>query len=208
VLDHSSDNFSFGGKVAIDATIKHIEEITGRNKITESYMEDISRIKSGLLRGGLIKNFNLSFYEEDIPILIISVNRTEDADVIEKIKSIFRKNETGGIFRLIVVVDHTVDVNDLFMVSWQLLGNTDPQRDHDYISPQALVIDGTIKAFRKAGFPRKWPNVVSSDSKTITIIDNKWNSLGIGKFIDSPSSRYIRLNRSGTDEILIDQPTM
>jgi 4-hydroxy-3-polyprenylbenzoate decarboxylase len=139
--------------------------------------------------------------------LIISVNRTEDADVIEKIKDIFGKNGTATIVRLIIVVDHTVDVNDLFMVSWQLLGNTDPQRDHAYISPYSLLIDGTIKAYRKGGFPRKWPNVVSSDNETISAIDGKWNSLGIGKFIDSPSLKYIRLNRSGTEEILIDKTT-
>ena len=44
VLDHSSDNFSFGGKVGVDATIKHIEESSGRNKITEpdksGYLKD------------------------------------------------------------------------------------------------------------------------------------------------------------------------
>ena len=32
VLDHSSDAFSFGGKLGIDATIKHPEENTGRDK--------------------------------------------------------------------------------------------------------------------------------------------------------------------------------
>ena len=34
VLDHSSDNFSFGGKAGIDATIKMEEEMAGRS-ITE-----------------------------------------------------------------------------------------------------------------------------------------------------------------------------
>ena len=31
VLDHSSDTFSFGGKVGVDATIKQIEESSGRD---------------------------------------------------------------------------------------------------------------------------------------------------------------------------------
>ena len=30
VLDHSSDSFSFGGKLGIDATIKLAEEISGK----------------------------------------------------------------------------------------------------------------------------------------------------------------------------------
>jgi 4-hydroxy-3-polyprenylbenzoate decarboxylase len=102
------------------------------------------------------------------------------------------------------VVDHTVDVNDLFMVTWQLLGNSDPQRDHQFISPFTVLIDGTIKAYRKGGFPRKWPNVVCSDIHTISTIDRKWESLGLGEPIYSPSLKYIRLCRKGTDEIIID----
>ena len=132
------------------------------------------------------------------------MNRSEDADIIEKVKSMFSTNDPDKIFRLIIVVDHTVDVTDLFMVAWQLLGNSDPQRDHEFISPFSVMIDGTIKAYRKGGFPRKWPNVVSSDTETITTIDQKWESLGIGEFINSPSIRYIRLCRKGTDEIIID----
>lgn len=204
VLDHSSDNFSFGGKVGVDATIKQTEENTRRHKITKSVKPDISKIKGDLIDRSIIQNYNLSLFEEDIPLLIISVNRDEDADIIEKVKNMFRTNEMDRIFRLILIVDHTVDVTDLFMVAWQLLGNSDPQRDHDFISSQSVIIDGTIKAFRKGRFPRKWPNVVISDIETISTVDQKWNSLGIGKFINSPSTRYIRLCRRGNDEILID----
>jgi 4-hydroxy-3-polyprenylbenzoate decarboxylase len=204
VLDHSSDYFSFGGKVGVDATIKQIEENSGRNKIAKSDNRDISKIKVDFLKNNIIKNYNLNLFADDIPILIISVNRSGDADVIEKIKNMFRTNDSDGIFRLILIVDHTVDVTDLFMVTWQLLGNTDPQRDHEFISPLSVLFDGTIKAFRKGGFPRKWPNVVSSSNETISTIDQKWESLGIGSFINSPSTRYIRLCRRGTDEIFID----
>ena len=125
------------------------------------------------------------------------MNRAEDADIIEKVKNIFLTNDAEKVFKLIIIVDHTVDVTDLFMVAWQLLGNSDPQRDHEFISPQSVIIDGTIKAYRKGGFPRKWPNVVCSDSETISTIDQKWDSLGIGEFINSPSTRYIRLCRRG-----------
>ena len=106
-----------------------------------------------------------------MPVIIIAVNRSEDNDVIEKVKSLFRTNDSDGNFRFIAVVDHTVDTSDLHMVAWQLLGNTDPVRDHDHISPSSVILDGTVKAFRKGGFPRKWPNVVCSDDKTISIID-------------------------------------
>jgi 4-hydroxy-3-polyprenylbenzoate decarboxylase len=204
VLGHSSDNFSFGGKVGIDASVKLIEENTGRGKIAKQDNRDISKINVDFLTDNIVANYNLSLFAYDIPILIISVNRSEDADVIDKIKNMFRINDSGGIFRLILILDHTVDVNDLFMVTWQLLGNSDPLRDHEFISIQSLLFDGTIKAFRKGGFPRKWPNVVSSMDETISTIDGKWESLGLGAFISSPSTRYIRLCWKGNDEILIN----
>ena len=203
VLDHSSDNFSFGGKIGVDATVKLFEENTGRGKIPKLDNRDISKINVDFLAGNIVTNYNLSLFADNIPILIISVNRSENDDVIEKIKNMFRINDSEGIFRLILIVDHTVDVTDLFMVTWQLLGNTDPLRDHEIISIQSLLFDGTIKAFRKGGFPRKWPNVVSSTDETISTIDRKWESLGLGAFISSPSTRYIRLCRRGNDEILI-----
>jgi 4-hydroxy-3-polyprenylbenzoate decarboxylase len=204
VLDHSSDNISFGGKMGVDATIKEIEESSGRGEIARSDNRDISKIKSDILDNNIIQNYNLNLFSNDLPILIISVNQSEDADVIEKVKKIFRENDAEAIFRLILIVDHTVDVNDLFMVTWQILANTDPQRDHEYISPGSVLFDGTIKTFSKGGFPRKWPNVVSSSNETISEIDHKWETLGFGTFINSPSGRYIRLCHGDTDEILLD----
>jgi 4-hydroxy-3-polyprenylbenzoate decarboxylase len=203
VLDHSSDSFSFGGKLGVDATIKLIEEIPVKDIISGSDKYDTSKISAGFIDRKIIKNFNLGLLNDGAPLIIVSVNRSEDVDVIGKIISMFRTNDTDNIFRLILVVDHTVDVNDLSMVAWQLLGNSDPGRDHVYISSRSLLIDGTIKAYRKEGFSRKWPNVVCSDIGTIEKIDQKWNSLGIGEAISSPSAKYLRLCRRGTDEILI-----
>jgi len=203
VLDHSSDSFSFGGKLGIDATIKLIEEIPVKDKIAISDKFDNSSKSIGFIDRKIVKNFNLSLFNEGAPLIILSVNRSDDEGVIDKVSSMFRTNDKESFFRLIVVVDHTVDVNNLYMVVWQLLGNSDPQRDHEYISSRSLLLDGTIKAYRKEGFPRKWPNVVCSDLKTIESVDQKWNSLGIGEAISSPSAKYFRLCRPGTDEILM-----
>jgi 4-hydroxy-3-polyprenylbenzoate decarboxylase len=202
VLDHSSDSFSFGGKLGIDATIKQTEENRIKDETAKSDKSDVSNISIGFIDRKIVKDFNLSLFSKGVPLIIVSVNRSEDQEVIDKVSCMFRTNDKENIFRLIVVVDHTVDVNDLFMVVWQLLGNSDPQRDHEYISSSSLLIDGTIKAYRKDGFPRKWPNVVCSDLKTIASVDQKWKSLGMGEVISSPSSKHLRLCRPGTDEIL------
>ncbi len=147
----------------------------------------------------------MKLFNDDIPVVIVSVNRFDDPDAVEKVKELFRKYDPEGIFSLILVVDHTVDPSNLQMVAWQMLGNSDPERDHDFITPSSLLIDGTIKAFRKGGFPRKWPNVVCSDSQTISAIDEKWASLDLGPFIQSPSEIFSDLVVGGEDEILINQ---
>jgi 4-hydroxy-3-polyprenylbenzoate decarboxylase len=197
VLDHASDNFSFGGKAGVDATLKHPEE-NGLRKKEKVLLPDVNR---AFLDTKLIKNYCIDPSGSGMPVIVIAVNRSEDSEVTEKVKSLFRTNDSSGNFRFIAVVDHTIDTSDIHMVAWQILGNTDPVRDHDHISPSSVILDGTVKAFRKGGFPRKWPNVVCSDDKTISIIDNKWDSLGLGKLISSPSKKYQQLLRNGNDEI-------
>jgi 4-hydroxy-3-polyprenylbenzoate decarboxylase len=202
VLDHSSDDFSFGGKAGIDATVKHVEEKSGRT-IFEIDKAAVLRIKNNLFNRNIIKGFDMLLFEEDIPLIIVSVDTSGDIDVLDKVKDFFRSGDPHGLFRLILAVDHTVDPGDYFTVAWQVLGNSDPFRDHEYISSSSLFIDATIKKYRKAGFPRRWPNVVCSDNTTIVSVDKKWDSLGLGDFIESPSKKYNALTREGKDEIIL-----
>jgi 4-hydroxy-3-polyprenylbenzoate decarboxylase len=74
-------------------------------------------------------------------------------------------------------------------------------RDHCYISGSSLLIDATIKAFRPGGFPRKWPNVVCSDPETIMAVDAKWNMLGTGEYIQSPSLNIINMKHNCDEEV-------
>jgi 4-hydroxy-3-polyprenylbenzoate decarboxylase len=205
VLDHSSDNFSFGGKVGADATIKHPEETNaGSGSETRKNIEN-SKFKTDSLECNLINNYNSDLCKSDIPVLFLTVNRTEDADILDKVKILLQNNDTHSVFKLVIALDHTVDIADIHTVAWQLLGNSDPQRDHEFLSPNSLFLDGTAKAFRKGGFSRKWPNVVCSDSETISAIDKKWDSMGLGRFIESPSIKYNLLLRTGKDEITISK---
>jgi len=204
ILDHSSEKFSFGGKLGVDATIKHPEEEGVEAIPSEPDKSLFLNVLDDLYNKKIITGYNLSLYGENIPVLIIAVNRSEDCDIIEKVKKILKTFASGGVFRLIISVDHTIDPDDLFIVAWQLLGNSDPVRDHEYIYPSSLFIDGTIKAFRKGGFPRRWPNVVCSDIETISVVDQKWESLGIGPFIHSPSQKILGLCHRGADEVIIN----
>lgn len=202
VLDHCSDRFSIGGKAGIDATIKFSEEKPVQEKETAAGKIKTAETDYSFLNSDMIKGFNIKPFEGNIPIIIVGADRSADPDVIDKLAGLFSSKDPNGIFKLIVVVDHTVNTSDLHIVAWQLLGNSDPLRDHKFLSSGSIILDGTIKYYRKGGFPRKWPNVVCSGLETISGIDKKWKSLGLGEFVSSPSLKNITLIRPGKDEII------
>jgi 4-hydroxy-3-polyprenylbenzoate decarboxylase len=53
-----------------------------------------------------------------------------------------------------------------------------------------MGFDGTIKTKEFDNFQREWPNIIVSDDATIKAVDEKWNKLGLGEFIPSPSLKY------------------
>ncbi|HLN21463.1 MAG TPA: menaquinone biosynthesis decarboxylase [Bacteroidales bacterium] len=194
VLDHSSDAFSFGGKAGIDATVKMKEEGQwGKNKSRENLVPLAEKMK----KKGLITKFN-SLSDEDIPLLIVATDQSVNHNRVSDLREYLKINLDGKA--LIITVDDTVDVNDLFVVAWQALSNTDPLRDHMFTG-DSLFIDATIKAYRKGGFPREWPNVVCSDQGTIDIVNTKWKDMFTGDIIQSPSEKYMKLLMPGRDKI-------
>ena len=202
VLDHSSESFCFGGKAGIDATIKLPEELKDKKgALSENHVAGTKNADK-LPDVPFIKSFNQYLVNGHSCLLILSVNPSEDHATIEKIAGLLRQDEYKSAFRIVIAVDHTVDPNDLFMVAWQVLGNSDPMRDHILLSPESILIDGTVKFYRAGGFPRRWPNVVCSDAETIEKTDRKWETLGFDTFITSPSLKTMKLVRRGADDII------
>jgi 4-hydroxy-3-polyprenylbenzoate decarboxylase len=202
VLDHSSDSFSYGGKAGIDATVKLPEEIRTEQKKSNASNATALKNLSDWLNVPYVKASNASLLKEGIGILVLAVDHSEDPGCIGRIIELLRTEDRADIFRLVIIVDHTVDPEDIFSVAWQALGNTDPERDHFLISDDTILFDGTIKFYRTGGFPRKWPDIVCSDAGTIEKIDKKWALLGFDRFISSPSLKNMKLVRGTSAEII------
>jgi len=206
VLDHSSENFSFGGKAGIDATLKLDEERDKIEGLHSVKQPDISGLTEKISEKINIPVAGISILNGNLPVLIVALNQTLNSGIAGDCKSCFREEKMASEFRLIVAVDHTADINDIFTIAWLVLGNSDPHRDIEFIFDNTLYIDGTIKAYRTGGFSRRWPNVVCSSPETIKTIDQKWEMLNVGPFISSPSIKYSRLIIGEKDEVIINHP--
>jgi 4-hydroxy-3-polyprenylbenzoate decarboxylase len=193
VLDHSCSKFSFGGKMGIDATRKMEEETDGRSQKPEVGNQIFSNeeIKSLFPE---IKEINSSLIDKGIALLLVSIEKNRKNHVKEIAQNLA---ETSGMKKVKVVLflEHEMDISDISDAVWRFSNNVDPKRDHINItsadsSRSFIAFDGTRKTKEFDGFERDWPNILVSDEKTIHHIDEIWSKLGLGAFISSPSRKY------------------
>ncbi|MDR1417334.1 MAG: menaquinone biosynthesis decarboxylase [Prevotellaceae bacterium] len=90
-----------------------------------------------------------------------------------------------------VIFDNNVDLADLATCAWLMGNNVDPARDC-CIKNGTLVLDARGRHKSKS-IARSWPEVICAAPKTIAAVDQKWDKLGLGALIKSPSLRYGRL---------------
>src|SRR5712675_814143 len=95
--------------------------------------------------------------------------------------------------KVIVVVDHDVDIHNFSEVVWKTLCALDPERDVQFVFGPTDTLDHAarmqdygskmgIDATRKwasEGFTRPWPDEILMDSLTKAKIDSIWKSLGL-----------------------------
>ena len=95
--------------------------------------------------------------------------------------------------KVIVVVDHDVDIQNPREVVWKTLCAIDPQRDIEFVLGPVdtlehasrlqdfgskMGIDATRK-WQTEGFARPWPDEIRMDAATKSRVDALWQSLGI-----------------------------
>ncbi len=194
VLDHSCSKMGFGGKMCIDGTEKYEEEkddnyvgtITFHPSIDKSIKDKFSEVHS----------VNTSLLKKEIPCLIISIQKNRIGHISELHEQIFLMPELEGI-KMILYVEHTVDANDLPTALWRFCNNLDPKRDY-YLAKRSasnsytacMGLDGTRKTKEFDNFYRDWPNIIVANDETIKSVDEKWNELGLGTLIPSPSLKF------------------
>jgi 4-hydroxy-3-polyprenylbenzoate decarboxylase len=197
VLDHSCSKLGFGGKMSIDGTSKLEEEQDGLvNTSAGKNMLDGSVLLELFPE---IRQVNTSLLQQDIPVLVISLQKNRKGHIRELHGQIGTLKEVEGV-KMILYVEHTVDAHDLPVALWRFCNNLDPKRDHTLVQRPSKInpeqnfacmgLDGTIKTKEHDNFQRDWPNIIVSDDATIRSVDQKWNQLGLGEFLPSPSLKF------------------
>jgi 4-hydroxy-3-polyprenylbenzoate decarboxylase len=194
VLDHSCSKLGYGGKMCIDGTKKYEEELDDRYETTRDiFLPDTKWLESF----PEIKSVNRQLLEREIPCLIVSVVKTRKNQIRDLHACVSEKIfEVSGV-KLILYVDENIDPSNLPVALWRFCNNLDPKRDSilfeggrkDKIHA-CMGLDGTTKTLALDSFHRDWPNIIVADDQTIEAIDRKWDSLGIGEFIQSPSLSF------------------
>lgn len=198
VLDHSCSKLGFGGKMCIDGTRKFEEETD------EQYLLPVEP-EISLSEEMLTTKFpditaaNVSLLRQQIPCLIVAVRKDRKGHVRQLHQALTDLPAMEGV-KMILYVEHTVDAHDIAIALWRFCNNLDPKRDSipaqrpstlDSNKTFACIgLDGTRKTKEHDNFQRDWPNIIVADEKTIASVDKKWDTLGLGAFIPSPSLKF------------------
>jgi 4-hydroxy-3-polyprenylbenzoate decarboxylase len=205
VLDHSCSKFAFGGKMCIDATTKMPEEL--RSDKIENEPKAINK-ESIILKYPEIAGISNELVEKGISVVVIAVKKNRSKHVAELNAALFEEKDFSSI-KVVIYVDEMLELDCMQDVVWRFANNLDPKRDAHLINAKSedsishIGFDGTRKTKEFDNFQRDWPNIVCSDEATVKLIDEKWDQLGLGDFIESPSTKY-RKQLYGTDAIATD----
>ena len=100
-----------------------------------------------------------------------------------------------SLAKVLIIVDHWVNVRDAREAWWVALNNIDPQRDARFSMGPMDVLDHSSRAFTygskmgldatrklpEEGFTREWPDVITMDDETKRKVDAMWHELGLGR---------------------------
>lgn len=98
-----------------------------------------------------------------------------------------------SLAKVLVIVDHWVNVRDAQEAWWVALNNLDPQRDARFTMGPVDVLDHSSRTFTfgskmgldatrklpEEGFAREWPALIEMDDATKRRVDAIWAKLGI-----------------------------
>ena len=189
VLDHSSSRFAMGSKLGIDATDKWTAEVLTAGSVPVNEIADFFR------KDHPGYSADHSLLDKGIPVLLLAVDKNRKNQVRDLHRELYTKGVFGGL-KWVFYIDRAAANLGFSDIAWLIANNIDPLRDCFYASEGQgetcgpIAIDGSMKSRELDYFEREWPNIILMSDEVITEIDRRWEKLGLGPFIPSPSIRY------------------
>lgn len=201
-LDHSSAEPVYGGKLGLDATGPVLET----NAVQEQY-PDLNSLASFRSVHPEIKDINLDWIRKGIAVGLVSLSKGRPG-IIRELMDDIRQEEFFSPIRFWFFFDREVNLKRTHDLVWLVGNHVDASNDIVISAPGQtskngiLFVDATTKSREMDGFRRPWPNPVVMDDTTISLVDRKWDSYGLGPMIPSPSLEYRPLVREGGARVI------
>ncbi|MDA8387285.1 MAG: UbiD family decarboxylase, partial [Nitrospiraceae bacterium] len=169
--------------------------IVGRPPMEDCYIAKATeRIFLPLLKKQLpeIVDMNLPLEGVFHNMAIVSIDKRYPGHARKVMYALWGMGQMSFV-KMIIVVDGSVDVQDLSQVLWRLGNNTDPKRDVvivegpldvlEHASPipaygGKMGIDATKKTARE-GFTRQWPPDIEMAEEIKKLVESRWAEYGL-----------------------------
>lgn len=126
-------------------------------------------------------------------LMIVSIRKSYPGHARKIMNAIWSLGQ-AMFTKVLVVVDHDVNVQNFSEVAWKVLCAIDPERDVQFVLGPADTLDHAariqdfgskmgIDATRKwasEGFARPWPDEIRMDDQTRARVDSLWDRLQLG----------------------------
>jgi len=169
--------------------------IVGRPPMEDAYLgKATERIFLPLLRVTLpeIVDMNLPVHGVFHNLAVVAIKKEYPAHARKVMHALWGLGQMM-FTKILIIVDHDVNVQDLAEVTWVVGNHIDPKRDAVFVEGPVDVLDHAapllgygskvgIDATRKwpsEGFERDWPPAIVMDEKTKQRIDSIWSKLGL-----------------------------
>ncbi len=183
VLDHASEEFTYGSKLGIDATEKLPEEKTDIPSL-ETGQVDWQKIVNDFDE---IKAVNTSLIDKsELPVAIFYVEKKRKISALAG--EILRKYDLKFL-RLLVFVDNIIPEDDLHLTAWLAGNNVAPGRDV-WVEGSTLIVDATFKLPEFDDIKEPFPGITVMADEVIRKVDENWEKYGFKEFLRSYSLKF------------------
>lgn len=185
-LDHSSDNYAYGGKLGLDSSGEKLE-----SKFSLLSDEELfTKIKDILNSAIKVKQYIVDSSTPSCAICAVEKN--------ENLIKLCEKNKEKFInisenLRLLILVDHAKnDLTNPYMLTWRIANNIDAKRDV-LILDEVVIIDASDKN-ELDSYKRVWPKETDISPKTLKALESK------GFKIDSSLLKKFHIDKSYNED--------